>query len=127
LSIDPSERQAGSLWGDNPFASNYGSVGFGRVCTPESWLSTWSGISSNASMQACAPAIEQPVLMIEYTGDASMFPADCDALFGMIGSGAKTRAAFAGDHHARRLHPDAPDPKLLAGACLRDWLAGLFG
>jgi hypothetical protein len=127
LSIDPSDRHPGSLWGNNPVASNYGSIGFGRVCTPESWLSTWSGITSNASMESCAPAIEQPTLMIEYTGDASTFPADATALFAMIGTNAKTRAVFAGDHHARPLHADAANPKEQAGACLRAWLAELFG
>lgn len=126
LSIDPSDRHPGSLWGANPFASNYGSIGFGRVCTPESWLSTWSGVSSNASMEACAPAIEQPTLVIEYTGDASTFPSEVNALFGMIGTRDKVRAAFPGDHHGRPLVPGDTDPKQLVGACLRDWLGEHF-
>ena len=81
LAIEPSDRAYGSLWGANPIVSNYGSVGFGRVCTPESWLSNWSALSSNASIEACAPAITQPTLMIEYTGDNSVFPKDADPHF----------------------------------------------
>ena len=123
LSLDPSKRRPGSLWGADPLLTNYGSVGFGRVCTPESWLSTWSGTHSNASMAKCAPAIEQPTLLIEYTGDASTFPSEVDGLFATIGATAKTRAAFDGDHHGRRLGPDGPDPKHQVGAALRDWLA----
>src|SRR5262249_23518869 len=49
LSIDPSDRAYGTLWGRDPRASNYGAVGFARNCTPEAWLSTWSGLSSNAA------------------------------------------------------------------------------
>ncbi|KQX23486.1 MULTISPECIES: hypothetical protein [unclassified Sphingomonas] len=126
LSIDPSERHAGSLWGANPFASNYGSIGFGRVCTPESWLSTWSGIHSNASMAKCAPAIEQPTLLIEFTGDNSTFPSEVDALFDMVGATDKSRAAFAGDHHGRPLSEDTPNPKVQVGAHLCGWLGDHF-
>ena len=43
LTMDPSDRRWGTVWGADPIASNVGAVGFGRVCTPESWLSTWSG------------------------------------------------------------------------------------
>lgn len=123
LSIDPSDRHYGSLWGTNPYASNYGSVGFGRVCTPESWLSTWSGLSSAASMERCAPAIEQPALVIEYSGDASTFPSEVDALFAMIGAADKERAAVAGDHHGRPIRAGQDNPKIAVGAILADWLA----
>src|SRR5690606_36666375 len=36
LSLDPSDRAPGSIWGRDPLVSNYGSVGFGRLCSPES-------------------------------------------------------------------------------------------
>ncbi|WP_156677691.1 alpha/beta hydrolase [Sphingomonas profundi] len=126
LGIDPSDRHPGSLWGSDPFASNYGSIGFGRTCTPESWLSTWSGLCSNASMARCAPAIEQPTLLIEYTGDASTFPSEVDALFDMIGAADKSRVAFAGDHHGRPLAEGAPNPKRQVGEAMGDWLAARF-
>ena len=128
LSLEPSERAYGTLWGANPIASNYGSVGFARVCTPESWLSNWSALSSNASMEACAPGITQPTLMIEYTGDNSVFPAEADAIFGWIGSPAKTRHKIHGNHHGQQIRDDAPSGQLEAGARIRDWLsANKFG
>ncbi|QYE36369.1 hypothetical protein KZX46_10840 [Polymorphobacter sp. PAMC 29334] len=126
LSIDPSDRVLGSLWGANPAASNLGSVGFARICTADSWLSTWSGLSSNASMEACAPLIEQPTLMIEYSGDASTFPADNDALFGWIGTADKRRHSFPGDHHGRPIRPGEPSARPLAGAAIGEWLAEKF-
>jgi hypothetical protein len=123
LSLDPSDRAYGTLWGANPIASNYGSVGFARVCTPESWLSNWSALSSNASMEACAPGISQPTLMIEYTGDNSVFPSEADAIFSWIGAQAKTRHKIHGNHHGQAIREDAPNGQLEAGARIREWLA----
>mgnify|MGYP000993769632 CR=1 FL=1 len=73
LALDPSDREVGGLWGRDPFASNWGSVGFARIVTPESWLSTWSGISSQASFERCGPEVTVPTLLIEYTGDQAAF------------------------------------------------------
>ena len=123
LSLEPSDRAYGTLWGGNPIASNYGSVGFARVCTPESWLSNWSALSSNASMEACAPDIQQPTLMIEYTGDNSVFPSEADAIFNWIGAQSKTRHKVHGNHHGQAIRDDAPNGQLEAGAHIRSWLA----
>lgn len=122
LSLEPSDRAYGSLWGANPFVSNYGSVGFGRICTPEGWLSNWSALSSNAGMERCAPAIEQPALMIEYTGDNSVFPRDADAIFSAIGSADKTRHRVHGNHHGRPIAEGAPNGQRIAGQHIREWL-----
>ena len=122
LSLEPSDRAYGTLWGANPIASNYGSVGFARVCTPESWLSNWSALSSNAAMETCAPGIAQPTLMIEYTGDNSVFPSEADAIFGWIGAAAKTRHKIHGNHHGQPIRSGAPSGQLEAGVRIRDWL-----
>jgi hypothetical protein len=122
LSLDPSDRAYGTLWGANPFASNYGSVGFARVCTPESWLSNWSALSSNASMQRCAPALRQPALFIQYTGDNSVFPTEADELFGYVGSEDKTRFKVRGNHHGMPIRAGDPSGQLQAGEHIRAWL-----
>ena len=122
LSLEPSDRAYGTLWGPNPIASNYGSVGFARVCTPESWLSNWSGLSSNASMEACAPDIRQPTLMIEYTGDNSVFPSEAEAIYRWIGSRSKTRHKIHGNHHGQPIRKGASSGQLEAGARIREWL-----
>lgn len=123
LSLDPSERAYGTLWGANPIVSNYGSVGFARTCTAESWLSNWSALSSNATMEKCAGSITQPTLMLEYTGDNSVFPADADAIFKMIGATDKERHRVHGNHHGQPVRPGMPVGQLEAGRILRDWLA----
>lgn len=123
LSLDPSDRAYGTLWGANQVVSNYGSVGFARVCTPESWLSNWSAFSTNASMEACAPDIGQPVLMVEYTGDNSVFPADAGHLFGLIGSDDKSRLRVHGNHHGRAVDPARPNGQIVAGDAIAAWLS----
>ncbi len=122
LSLDPSDRAYGSLWGGNPISSNYGSIGFARTCTPESWLSNWSGLSSNAALLPCAAALRVPTLMIEYTGDNSVFPEDTDAIFAAIGSPDKTRHRVHGNHHGQAIDPERPSGQGIAGQHIRDWL-----
>nr|WP_177412069.1 alpha/beta hydrolase [Pseudomonas sp. RW407] len=125
-SLDPSDRYVGSLWGSDPFVSNLGSVGFGRIVTPESWLSTWSGLSSNASLARCAHAIEQPTLLVEYTGDNCVFPADVDAIFDAIPASAKERHRVRGNHHGQALEEGEVSGQLVAGGHLRRWLQENF-
>jgi len=126
LSLDPSARKYGSLWGANPFVGNFGSIGFARTCTADSWLSTWSGLSSNASLDKTAPDITQPALMIVYDGDNCVFPSDSDKIFEAIGSEDKERGEAPGDHHGRKAGPDAPDGRSIAGGLIRDWLSARF-
>ncbi len=126
LSLDPSDRRWGSVWGSDPLTSNVGSVGFARVCTPESWLSTWSGLSSNASFDQCGDAIEQPSLIIDYTGDNSVFPGDIDAIQASIRSGDKTRHRVRGNHHGQSLRLDEPNGQDVAGELVVAWLKERF-
>ena len=85
LSLDPSERPYGSLFGTRPDLINYGQVGFGRLTTPEAWLSTWSGLSSHADFARCAPGVAVPTLFVELTGDQAAFPADTRAMVDALG------------------------------------------
>lgn len=126
LSLDPSDRHPGSLWGKDPYASNYGAVGFARFCTPESWLSTWSGLSSNASMARTASGINQPTLIIEYTGDQACFPSDVRAIHDAIPAPDKTQLRIRGDHHGRALADSEEPGRYAAGRELAAWLRTRF-
>jgi pimeloyl-ACP methyl ester carboxylesterase len=126
LSIDPSDRAYGTLWGRDPRASNYGAVGFARNCTPEAWLSTWSGLSSNAALVKTAPSIEQPAFMVEYTGDVSTFPSVARDIFAAIGTTQKTHVRVRGDHHGRALTNGEELGRSIAGAKVREWLREHF-
>lgn len=120
--LDPSDRHAGSLWSPNPVISNYGSVGFGRLCSPESWLSTWSGLSSNAALELTAPALDVPTLLVEYTGDQTTFPLAIEAIFAHIGSADKTHVRVRGDHHGRPLASGEEAGRYIAGRLIDEWL-----
>ncbi|RZS77035.1 alpha/beta hydrolase [Pigmentiphaga kullae] len=126
LSLDPSDRHPGSLWGRDPYASNYGAVGFARFCTPESWLSTWSGLSSNASLAAAADAIVQPTLVIEYTGDQACFPGDVRAIYDALATADKRHLRVRGDHHGRALAEGEEPGRYEAGRQLAAWLRERF-
>ncbi|WP_430423143.1 alpha/beta hydrolase [Methylibium petroleiphilum] len=126
LSLDPSDRLVGSLWGSDPAVSNLGSVGFGRIVTPESWLSTWSGLSSQASMAKCAGSIEQPTLLVEYSGDNCVFPADATAIYNAIPAHRKERHTVRGNHHGQALHAGEVSGQVLAGQHLSRWLEETF-
>lgn len=126
LSLDPSDRLVGSLWGADPAVSNYGSVGFGRLVTPESWLSTWSGLSSNATFEKCAGSIEQPTLLIEYTGDNCVFPTDVAEIFASIRSREKAHVRVQGNHHGQSLEEGEPSGQVIAGHHLGEWLRATF-
>ena len=122
ITIDPSDRKTGSLWGKDPFISNWGSVGFGRVVTPESWLSTWSGLSSNAALDKTLGALHQPTLLIEYTGDQCTFPQDIQTIFDQIPSTNKQHIRVRGNHHGMALTRDEEPGQRVAGRHIATWL-----
>lgn len=122
ISLDPSDRKIGSLWGKDPFVSNWGSVGFGRVVTPESWLSTWSGLSSNAALEKTLDALHQPTLLLEYTGDQCTFPADIQAIYQQIPSARKQHLRVRGNHHGMALSRDEEPGQRVAGRHIAGWL-----
>ncbi len=123
LSLDPSERPYGSLFGKRPDLINYGLVGFGRLTTPEAWLSTWSGLSSNADFVRCAPGVTAPALFIELTGDQAAFPADSRRMIDALGAQDLTTATVRGLHFGGPIAEGEPTGNELAAAEIIDWLA----
>ncbi len=99
LSLDPSERGYGSLWGTRPDWINYGAVGFGRVVSPEAWLSTWSGLSSRAEIPTTGARMTLPSLLVSYTGDTCVFPSDDELIAGSLATAKLDRAHVSADHY----------------------------
>lgn len=126
LSLDPSDRAIGSIWSRDPYTTNFGVVGFARFCTPEAWLSTWSGLTSRANLFETAAAIAQPLLLIEYSGDQVVFPADVERIFAAIPSADRTRHRFRGDHHGQPLAEGEAPGRSQAGQAIREWLEDRF-
>ncbi|HEY0814234.1 MAG TPA: alpha/beta hydrolase [Pseudonocardia sp.] len=126
LSLDPSERPYGSLFGQRPDLIDYGQVGFGRLTTPEAWLSTWSGRSSNADFVRCAPGVTAPTLFVELTGDQAAFPADTRAMIAALGAADLTVATVRGLHFGGALADGEPTGNELAAAEIQGWLDKRF-
>ncbi|GAA2544679.1 alpha/beta hydrolase [Pseudonocardia hydrocarbonoxydans] len=126
LSIDPSDRPYGSLFGRRPDLIDYGRVGFGRLTTPEAWLSTWSGLSSHAGFVRCAPGVTVPTLFVELTGDQAAFPADSRRMIDALGAADLTTATVRGLHFGGALAPGEPTGNELAAAEILDWLGSRY-
>jgi hypothetical protein len=99
LSLDPSDRDAGSLFSYRPDLSNYMEFGFARVTTPRAWLSTWSGLSSNAAVELNGPRVTVPSLVLSYSGDNAIFPSDAQAAYAALGASDKQIGSAPGDHY----------------------------
>lgn len=123
LSLDSSARDYGSLFGYRPDLINYGPFGFARVVTPEAWLSTWSGLSSRASVPAAGAAVDLPALVISYTADNGVFPSDARLIHASLGTSDKQSVEISGDHYG---HPAAGQElpgRDMAVASIAEWLS----
>jgi hypothetical protein len=117
-SLDPSDRDYGSLFSRRPDLFNYGPVGFARVVTPEAWLSTWSGLTSHAEIVQTGPRMILPALLVSYTGDNCIFPSDSELIASSLGTRDLTRVRVEGDHYG---YP-AETGREPALAAVVDWL-----
>ncbi len=122
LSLDPSKRTVGSLWGARPDWINYGAVGFGRIVSPEAWLSTWSGLSSRASIVRAGRGMTLPALVVSYSGDHGIFPSDTDLLASSIAAPRVDRVEIDADHYGFRSPSQAPTGRDEAVAAIADWI-----
>ncbi len=83
--LDPSNREYGSLLSDRPDLMNQALLGFGRICTPRAWLSTWSSISSNADLVRNLARIPTPTLVVQAGRDREIIPrTDVAAIFAAV-------------------------------------------
>ena len=129
LSIDPSERAAGSIISPRPDLANYSPFGLGRIVTPDAWLSTWSGLSSHAKMASNLPKVTVPTLVVGANGDQDIFDSDVRGEFDASGASDKTLAFIEGaDHFMRaggiKAHLGDPRPRLMK--VLADWTRERF-
>jgi pimeloyl-ACP methyl ester carboxylesterase len=128
LSLEPSHRRIGDLYSDRPDLANYGSpFAFGRLSTPRAWLSTWSGLSSRASLLDNLPKVDVPTLVVCYSGDNAVYRGDADAQYAASPATDKTFALVEGaDHYGIPLEGTTKDTRLEVMALLGDWLRARF-
>ena len=115
--LDPSPREYGSLLSDRPDLMNMALMGFGRICTPRAWLSTWSGLSSNADLMRTLPAIKEPTLVVNAGKDREIYPkTDAGPIFEAVAADDRSFHSFPEARHY--FEPDfgatdAPDVEAL--------------
>jgi pimeloyl-ACP methyl ester carboxylesterase len=98
--LDPSPREYGSLLSDRPDVMNVSLMGFGRLCTPRAWLSTWSGHSSRADLLQTLPTIEEPTLVVNAGRDREIYPVnDAQPIFEAVASPDRTFVEFPEARH----------------------------
>jgi pimeloyl-ACP methyl ester carboxylesterase len=73
-SLDPSPRDYGSLLSERPDLMNHAALGFARTVTARAWLSTWSGLSSNADLLRNVARVAEPTLVVHAERDREVYP-----------------------------------------------------
>jgi hypothetical protein len=126
--LEASERPLGSIFafGRDPMVANYGE-GLARTMSARGWLSTWSGLSSNAALERTLPGVTVPTHVVAALADTDIFPSECRRAFAASAARDKLYSELAGaDHYLRPPRRagagDAPagdDPR---ERCARDFL-----
>jgi len=97
--IDPSPRDYGSLLSERPDLMNYAALGLARTSTPRAWLSTWSGLASQADLVANVARFTEPTLLVHAERDREIFPADITAIGDAIAAPDKRVVTIPGARH----------------------------
>jgi len=126
LRLDPNDRPYGSLFGRRPDLTNYGIVGFGRLTTPEAWLSTWSANATRADVARCVADVHVPTLLVELTGDQACFPADARRFAELVPHPDVTHVRVPGRHFGAPLRDGMTSGATLAGKELGHWIGERF-
>ena len=99
-SLEPSARVYGSLLSHRPDLMNHRLLGFARTVTPRAWLSTWSGLSSNADLLKTMPAIAEPTLVVHAGADQEIYrESDALKIFNAAAASDKTFIEFEEARH----------------------------
>ncbi|KAL6404497.1 hypothetical protein AUP68_13890 [Ilyonectria robusta] len=96
--IDPSEREIGKCFYGDPKNANRGVPLIARSSTIRTWLEMWSLEDSPSRFVKTAPNFKIPVLVLQTTGDISVFPYDARKLHELVASKDKELQFIPGAH-----------------------------
>jgi pimeloyl-ACP methyl ester carboxylesterase len=117
LTLDPSDREPGSMYGD-PRVANQAAGGLARFTTARSWLSTWSIDDTNAYAPRDLAAVKSPVLVMCLNADQAAFPSESAAMAAAVPGGGAELAVLPGLNHYLVGQPGAVG-QVVGG--FRDW------
>jgi pimeloyl-ACP methyl ester carboxylesterase len=124
--MDASARPLGTIFApDDPMLSNWGWGRPGRVLTPRSWLSTWSGPSSRAEFLETIGDVTLPTLILAADGDTETYPAQQQQLLDASGPIDKELQILEqASHFLTPLSsvPNTPNPRERAADILVAWI-----
>lgn len=98
MTLDPSDRQPGTLWGD-PLSANLRPTTPGSTTTLRSWLSQWSITDSNGYGADCLRHVSVPVMVVYSTGDRGCFPSMAHDQFDAVRHPSRKLLAVKGAGH----------------------------
>ena len=121
LSIDPDDRPLGTVFAfPDPLVANYGYGGLARTMTARGWLSTWSGLSSDAAVDQTIPLVTVPTLVVHPTADTEIRLHQARAIYEASGATDKSYVEVHGaSHYFTGRRKDALEPVI-------DWLKTRF-
>ncbi len=105
--LDPSQRPLGSIFsfGRDPVVGNYGE-GLARTMSARGWLSTWSGLASNAALERTLRGVTVPTLVVCALADMDIYPGECRSSLDASGAQDKQWAELPWAGHY--LYPAGP-------------------
>ena len=109
ISTRDSTRRSGR-WIDLPSDATrwWGTTeGLARTMSARGWLSTWSGLRSNAALERTMPGIAVPTLVVCAMADLDIYPSECRLSFERSGASDKQWAELAWAGHY--LYPVGPE------------------
>jgi hypothetical protein len=104
-------------------------AGFAHYLSPRAWLSTWSAISSRASMLDCLPGVTVPTFFVHYAGDIFVRMTDFRQMVAAAGAADVSSTVVPhADHYGREIRDDGSlGARVTTGtAAVRDWLLERF-
>ncbi|MGI8721947.1 MAG: serine aminopeptidase domain-containing protein [Geodermatophilaceae bacterium] len=120
LSIEPSDREPGTLWGP-PYSASLSPATLGHLTSLRSWLSQWSLDESRCNGPEALRRVSVPVLVMYGTADQVCFASHAQALYDAVPHERKALVAVPGATH---YFADQPRHVERAVELIVDWLQG---
>jgi len=118
--LDANDRAAGGNRGTTPQQANLSANNLARFTTLTSWLSQWSHLS-NADGPDNLARTTIPVLQLEYTADAGIFPSDVARWTAAGGDRVENQKVVGAAHYLYRL----PDQLKQVSGLVTQWSSKL--